>query len=94
MHGQQDIKNDSDVCHPRCVLYNSKELGVLILTIEHNYICLYYYKEDIITTTCFGPICGPSSGCDLDFWIWEKWALQTTNDIPPGNQGPWYPLVL
>jgi len=19
--------------------------------------------------TCFGPICGPSSGCDLDFWI-------------------------
>ena len=49
-------------------LCNSKELGVLILTAEHNYICLYYYKEDIITT-CFGPICGPSSGCDLDFWI-------------------------
>ena len=25
---------------------NSKELGVLILTVEHNYICLCYYKED------------------------------------------------
>ena len=55
---------DSDVRHPRCVLYNSKELGVLHL-VEHNYICLYYYKEDIIIiTTCFGPICGSSSGCD------------------------------
>jgi len=45
-------------------IFNSKELGVLILTVEHNYICLYYYKEDIITTTCFGPMCGPFSGCD------------------------------
>jgi len=39
-------KLNSDVRHPHCVLYNSKELGVLILTVEHNYICLYYYKED------------------------------------------------
>jgi len=54
---------DSDVRHSHCVLYNSKELGVLILTVEQSNICLYYYKEDIITT-CFGPICGPSSGCD------------------------------
>ena len=29
---------------------------VYILTVEHNHICLYSYKEDIITT-CFGPIC-------------------------------------
>ena len=54
----------------RCVLpvVFSKELGVVILTAEHNYICLYYCKENIITT-CSGPICVPSSGCDLDFWI-------------------------
>jgi len=51
------------------IAMNSKELGVLILTVEHNYICLCYYKKDIITMTCFGPICGLSSGCDLDFWI-------------------------
>jgi len=56
------------VCHTRCVLYNSKELVILIHTVEHNYTCLYYYKEDIITT-CFGPICGSFSGCDLYFWI-------------------------
>jgi len=27
--------------HPHCVLYNSKELGKLTLTVKHNYI--YYY---------------------------------------------------
>ena len=52
---------NSYVRHPRCVLYNSKELGMLTLNVEHNYIC-FYYKE-FTTTTCFGPICGPSSGC-------------------------------
>jgi len=31
--------SDSNVRHPRCVLYNSKELGMLTLTVEHNYIC-------------------------------------------------------
>jgi len=54
-------RNNSNVRHPRCVLYNSKQLGMLTLNVEHNYIC-FYYKE-FITTTCFGPICGPSSGC-------------------------------
>ena len=28
----------SDVRHPRCVLYNSKELSVVIHTVKHNYI--------------------------------------------------------
>jgi len=32
-----------------------KELGMLTLIVEHNYIC-FYYKE-FTTTTCFGPIC-------------------------------------
>ena len=47
--------------HPRFVLYNSKQLGMLTLNVEHNYIC-FYYKE-FTTTTCFDPICGSSSGC-------------------------------
>jgi len=51
---------NSNVRHPRFVLYNSKQLGMLTLNVEHKYIC-FYYKE--FTTTCFGPICGPSSGC-------------------------------
>jgi len=29
----------SNVRHPRCVLHNSKQLGMLTLTVEHNYIC-------------------------------------------------------
>jgi len=40
---------------------DSKELGMLTLNVEHNYICFHY--KDFKTTTCFGPICGPSSGC-------------------------------
>ena len=46
--------------------FNSKELGVLILTVEHNYITIFasIITRRVTTTTCFGPICGPSSGCD------------------------------
>ena len=36
---------DSDVRHPRCVLYNSKELSAVMHILKHNYICLYYYNE-------------------------------------------------
>jgi len=39
----------------------SKELGMLTLNVEHNYICFYY--KMFTTMTCFDPICGPSSGC-------------------------------
>jgi len=31
----------SNARHPRCVLYNSKQLGMLTLTVEHKYICYY-----------------------------------------------------
>jgi len=40
----------SNVRHPRCVLYNSKQLGMLTLTVEHNYICYYIigvYNNDM-----------------------------------------------
>jgi len=40
------------------VFHNSKQLGMLTLNVEHNYIC-FHYKE-FTTTTCFGPICGQS----------------------------------
>jgi len=39
------LPHPSDVRHPRCVLYNSKELSVVIHTVKHNYICLCYYNE-------------------------------------------------
>ena len=35
-------KITSNVRHPRCVVYNSKQLGMLTLNVEHNYICFYY----------------------------------------------------
>jgi len=42
--------NNSNVRHPRCVLYNSKELGMLTLTVENNCICYYIigvYNNDM-----------------------------------------------
>ena len=61
-----DLRLKKILTRSEAVVYYSKELGVLILTVEHNYICLLYYRG-IITTTCFGPICGSSSGCDWTF---------------------------
>jgi len=39
---------------------------MLTLTVERNYICFLSIQE-FTTTTCFGPICGPSSGCGWTF---------------------------
>ena len=58
--------SNSDVRHSRCVSTTVTELGILIPTVEHNYTCFWYYRR-IITTTCFGPICGPYSGCEWTF---------------------------
>ena len=47
------LYSTSNVRHPRCVLYNSKELGILTLTIEHNYIHYYIigvYNNDMFRT--------------------------------------------
>ena len=43
-------------------IFRKKGLGMLTLTVEHNYIYLILILQGF-TTTCFGPICGPSSGC-------------------------------
>jgi len=36
---------------------------MLTLTVEHN--CMFFNIKEF--TTCFGPICGPSSGCGWTF---------------------------
>ena len=45
---------------------NNTESLCITRTVEHNYISL---STEGNTTTCFGPICGPSSGCNLDLEI-------------------------
>ena len=51
------------VSHPRCVdrLYNQK--NVLNVWSEHNYILSH---RSVHTTTCFGPVYWPSSGCIIN----------------------------
>ena len=65
----------SDVRHPHCVLYNSKELSVVIHTVKHNYITSIIVIMRVLTTTCLGPTCGPSSGCKmrLDKLYYNAW---------------------
>ena len=46
---------------------NNTEILCITLTVEHNYILLSTVGNK--TTTCFGPIGGPSSGCNLDLEI-------------------------
>jgi len=42
---------------------DSKELSVVIHTVKHNYITSIITMR-VLTTTYFGPTCGPSSGCN------------------------------
>ena len=44
--------------------FNNKEYCVLHVQSNSTIFYLKYSKN---TTTCFGPICGPSSGCDLTY---------------------------
>ena len=39
---------------PRCVLYNSKELSVVIHTVKHNYITSIIVTMRVLATTFFG----------------------------------------
>jgi len=36
-----------------------------IHTVKHNYITSITVTMRVLTTTCFGPTCGPSSGCKI-----------------------------
>jgi len=42
------------VRHPLCVLYNSKQLGMLTLTVERNYTC--YYIIGVYNNNMFRPL--------------------------------------
>ena len=58
---------------------NNKWLLCVIHTVEHNYIYVLIHKK--ITTTCFGPTCGPSTGWVLTYRIshtnvWGIWAVR------------------
>ena len=55
-------------------MYNGKELSVVIHTVKHNYITSVITMR-VLTTTCFGPKCGPSSGCKirLDQLYYNAW---------------------
>ena len=73
--------------HPRCVGSITKNFHVLHNTVEHNYISPSNSRN---TTTCFGPIFWPSSGCDLiyraaiqDVWgvLLGYWGLGGRNEI-------------
>ena len=44
---------------------------MLTLTVEHNCICFLNIQE-FTATICFGPICGPSSGCG-----WPTYRAET-----------------
>ena len=58
-----------------CILHNG---------VEHNYISPSITLG--LQHTCFDPICGPSSGCDLTFgaatWRWPTYRAETCSCIP------------
>ena len=56
-------------------IYNGKELSVVTHTVKHNYITSIIVIMTVLTTTCFGPLCGPSSGCKirLDQLYYNAW---------------------
>ena len=57
---------NSDVRHPRCVsLYNGKELRVEYTQSNTNILTSIINIMRVLTTTCFGLTCGPSSGCKI-----------------------------
>ena len=56
---------NSDVRHPRCVSYNGKELRVEYAQSNTTILTTIINIMRVPTTTCFGPTCGPSSGCKV-----------------------------
>jgi len=69
--------------------HNNKEFSCITHTVEHNYISPNS-TVGVCTNTCFGPICWPSSGCDLtyraairDVWgvLLGYWGVGWGNEI-------------
>jgi len=70
-----DINLDIEVRHPRCV--GSITKNFCILHVQSNTTILHLVVHSRNTTTCFGPICGPSTGCDLTYRaaIQDVWGV-------------------
>ena len=60
---------NSEVRHPRCVGTITQKFCVLHFQSNTTIFHLLQWEN---TTTCFGPIGGPSSGCNLDLEISYK----------------------
>jgi len=58
---------DSNVHHLRCVLYNGKELGMLTLNVEHNYI--FYCIIGVYNNDMFRPYMWAIIRLWLDFQL-------------------------
>jgi len=68
--------SSSDVRHPRCVsLYKGKELSVEYTQSNTTILTSIINIMMVLTTTCFGLTCGPSSGCKirLDKLYYNAW---------------------
>ena len=73
------------------MLINIKQITKNIVYYTYSQTQLYFTQQySSYTTTCFGPICGPSSGCDLiygaaiqDVWgvFLGYWGLGGGNEI-------------
>ena len=66
--------SNSDVRHPSCIsLYNGKDLRVEYT--QSNTIISILNIMRVLTNTCFGLTCGPSSGCKirLDKLYYNAW---------------------
>jgi len=57
------IFQNFEVSHPRCVEQLSNQKNVLNIWSEHN--CILSHRL-VHTTTCFGPVYWPSSGCIIN----------------------------
>jgi len=82
------------VHHPRCVsLYNGKELRVEYTQSNTTILTSIINITRVLTTTCFGRTCGPSSGCKirlhkLYYNAWE--TLLGVGGVLGGTMVPFY----
>ena len=65
----KNVTRNSEVRHPRCVGTITQKFCVLHFQSNTTIFHLVQWEN---TTTCFGPIGGPSSGCNLDLKISYK----------------------
>jgi hypothetical protein len=77
MHMRSLGRGNFEVSHPRCVDKLSNQKNILNIWSEHNYILLSHRL--VYTTTCFGPVYWPSTGCIINLissytiYAWVLW---------------------